>query len=341
MILSRRWFLGFTAGAALLLPSCADKAGSDSKKADGKTRVALITNVTADFWKICEAGAKKAGTEFGVDVIFKMPEELSVGKQKKLIDDVTKLGISGIAVSVINPKEQSADLKLIGEKVNLITMDNDAPDSGRLCFVGIDNYQGGQAAGKLVLDAMPEGGTIAIFIGAMDSDNARKRFQGTVDTLAGQKDAKGPKYGKYELYTGQAITDGGKREVCKPKASDALKNIGTDKPICMIGLYAYNPPAILEAAKSLGVADKIKIVGFDEDPDTLAGIAAGNIVGTVVQDPFQYGFKSVEILAALAKGDKSKLTTDAIPVKVLTKDGGPGRTKVADFEAELKKLLGK
>ena len=140
--------------------------------------------------------------------------------------------------------------------------------------------------------------------------------------------------------TGQAITDGGKREVCNPKASDALKKIGTDKPICMIGLYAYNPPAILEAAKSLGVADKIKIVAFDEDKDTLKGIAKGEIVGTVVQDPYLYGYKSVEILAALAKGDKSKLKVDPIPVRVLTKDGGPGQMKVSDFEAEAKKLSG-
>ena len=46
------------------------------------------------------------------------------------------------------------------------------------------------------------------------------------------------------------------------------------------------------------MANQIKIVGFDEDFATLAGIAAGEIEATVVQDPFAYGYKSVEALAA-------------------------------------------
>ena len=69
----------------------------------------------------------------------------------------------------------------------------------------------------------------------------------------------------------------------------------------MVGLYAYNPPAILEVAKAKSMVGKIKIVGFDEDWDTLKAIAAGEIEATVVQDPFLYGYKSVESLAAKAR----------------------------------------
>jgi ribose transport system substrate-binding protein len=61
-----------------------------------------------------------------------------------------------------------------------------------------------------------------------------------------------------------------------------------------------------------------------------------------------YGYKSVEALAAKAKGDDSKLLKDAIPYRVVTKDGGPDETvnglvvkfpKVADFEAKLREDL--
>ena len=82
----------------------------------------------------------------------------------------------------------------------------------------------------------------------------------------------------------------------------------------MVGLYAYNPPAILEVAKSKSMAGEIKIVGFDEDWETLKAIAAGEIEATVVQDPFMYGYRSVEALAAKAKGDDSKLVKEADPV---------------------------
>ena len=71
-----------------------------------------------------------------------------------------------------------------------------------------------------------------------------------------------------------------------------------------VGLWAYNAPAVLEAAKAKGLAGKVKIIAFDEDDATLAGIADGTIEGTVVQDPFQFGYKSVEILAAEARGTR-------------------------------------
>ena len=120
--------------------------------------------------------------------------------------------------------------------------------------------------------------------------------------------------------------------------------------VCMIGLYAYNPPAILSAAKSKSMVGKIKIVGFDENPVTLKAVAAGEIEGTVVQDPYNYGYKSVEVLAALARGDKSKVeqvkSARSMPYQVITRDGGPDQTidglhikfpKAADYENTVKR----
>lgn len=116
-----------------------------------------------------------------------------------------------------------------------------------------------------------------------------------------------------------------------------------------IGLWAYNPPAIVTAVKDK-VKDKViepgqvKIVGFDEDPVTLDGIADGTVHGTVVQDPFNFGYQAVKIMAALAKDDRSVLPPGGIldvPHRVITKNGGAGRLPVAEFRAELNKLLGK
>ena len=74
---------------------------------------------------------------------------------------------------------------------NLITQDNDAPRTRRKLYLGTDNYEAGKAVGKLVKEAMPEGGTIAIFVGQPDPINAKERRQGVLDELAGKKDAKG------------------------------------------------------------------------------------------------------------------------------------------------------
>lgn len=51
----------------------------------------------------------------------------------------------------------------------------------------------------------------------------------------------------------------------------------------------------------------IKIVGFDEHDETLQAIIDGEVHGTVVQDPYMYGYKSVEVLNDLAAGKELKL----------------------------------
>lgn len=327
------------------------------KKDSGKIKIGVVTNCVAEFWKICEAGAAKAAADYDVELQFREPEKnFDTAAQTTIIESWEKQGFGGIAVSVINPEGQTETLSRISKKIPLITMDNDADRSGRLCYIGIDNYEGGKAVGRLVKKALPDGGTVAVFIGDMKSANGRARTGGVLDELAGEKDAKGTDathpnkpdlkgkmFGKYFLVDGAVKEDGGQTNA-QAVASGVLGRVQGLSNLCMIGLYAYNPPAILADARSKKMAGQIKIVGFDEDRATLDGIASGEIVATVVQDPFMYGYKSVEALAAKARGDDSKLMKEAIPYRVVTKDGGPdemvsGLTiknpKVADFRAKL------
>jgi ribose transport system substrate-binding protein len=306
-----------------------------------------VSNNPELFWTICEAGAIKAGQDLGCDVVFRKPEKGDVPVQMDILNALVKQGYDGIAVSVIDAQNQTPDLQRIAKQTKLITMDSDAPQSNRICFVGVDNYEAGKSAGRLVKQALPDGGTVAVFIGQMSGDNARQRYQGVLDELGGQKGAKGPTLGKYTLFRNDAITDGANRENAQNNAKQVLEQIGGQPNVCLVGLFAYNPPAILEAVKSKNLAKKVKVVGFDEEPNTLAGIEAGEIVGTVVQDPYGYGYKSVEILFAEAKGDTSKRTGTDVPHRLVTADGkAPAGDKgealtVAAFRADFDKKTGK
>jgi len=46
-------------------------------------------------------------------------------------------------------------------------------------------------------------------------------------------------------------------------------------------------------------------VPFDDDPATIAGIMDGAIYGTVVQQPYEFGYKSVQLMSKILAGDKS------------------------------------
>jgi ribose transport system substrate-binding protein len=312
---------------------------------EARVTVAVVTNNPEQFWNICEAGANKAAKEHNVELIFRRPSPGTVAAQMDIVNALVKQEISGLALSVLDPVEQTPDLKRIAGKLNFITMDNDAEKSNRLCYVGTENYSAGRAVGKMVKEVMPEGGTIAIFVGNIASLNSQQRYQGVVDELADQKDAKGPQFGKYTLYRNEPITDDGNRELAQTNAKTVVEQLAGKKDVCLIGLYAYNPPAILEALRSKGLVGKMQIVGFDEDTATLSAIEKGEVYGTVVQDPFNFGYKSVEILAAEARGDKSKRLEAAVPHRIVTKDGIDPKTKKKDrlvateFAVELNKLL--
>ena len=133
-------------------------------------------------------------------------------------------------------------------------------------------------------------------------------------------------------------TDESKQEVCQAHAEDLLNK--RPKVGCLVGLWEYNPPALLRAVKGSGKS--VPIVAFDENDQTLAGVADGSVVGTIVQDPYQFGYQSIKVLAALVKSKDDvfkdwpgieKGNSIFVPHRVITKEN------VEDFKTEVKKIL--
>ncbi len=115
----------------------------------------------------------------------------------------------------------------------------------------------------------------------------------------------GTKHGNYTVHG--PYYDDAQRAKAKANASDVLTKLQGEDNVCMVGLWAYNPPAILNAVRAANMLGKVKIVGFDEDEETLQGIKEGHIHATVVQQPFEFGYQSVRAMAALARDPNAKL----------------------------------
>lgn len=301
--------------------------------------VAYVTNGIASFWVIAEKGAIDGGKDFNADVKVIMPPN-GVEDQKRMCQDLIAQGIDGIAISPIDPDNQGDLLAEIAGNTIMITQDSDAPDSDRRCYIGVDNYTAGRMCGKLVKEAMPDGGSVMIFVGRLGQANARLRRQGVIDELLDRSEDSSryddPNAGavKGEKYTVlDTRTDGFDFAKAKEQAQDAIAkypDLG-----CMVGLFAYNPPLMLDAVREAGKIGEIKIVGFDEEDGCLQGIVDGEIYGTTVQNPYQYGYKSVEVLAALARGDESVIPEGGfinVPARNIRRDN------VEEFWAELKRL---
>lgn len=329
-----------TATALILLSGLCgcDRAPETGTK---RLRIAYMGNAIAPFWTIAEKGARDAAAKFDVDVDVRMPQN-GAADQKRMVEELLARGVDGIALSPADPPNQLDLMKIIAKQTNLITQDSDAPDAPRLCFVGMDNYQAGRLCGRKIKEAMPEGGSVMFFVGRAGQLNGKQRRQGATDELLGRPaDKPGDDAPEAEL-KGDKYTVLGTRtdEVDFAKAKANAQDALTRHPDlgCMVGLFSYNTPKIFEAIREAGKLGKVRIVGFDEEEDTLRGVRDGSIYATVVQSPYRYGYESVRILAALAKGDRSVIPAGKfvdVPAKAVMKGD------VDAFEEELKKLVGK
>ncbi len=334
------WILSaFIMGCGQSNPNAANSEGDSSDR----PHVAYITTGVASFWTIAEAGVKAAGEEVDAQVTVLMPAEGAVD-QKRMIEDMITRGVDGIAVSPIDPENQTDILNKAAKYTKLITQDSDAPQSDRLAYIGVDNYVAGRLCGALAVEAMPEGGKVAIFIGRLEQDNAKRRRQGVIDEILDRSHDptrfdnpdEEIKVGKWHIVG--TYTDQFDRAQGKANAEDAMAR--HPDIAGMVGLFAFNPPLIVEALKQADKLGEIQVIGFDEAPETLQGIKDGYVHGTVVQNPFEYGRQSVIILAGLARGrtlTELGMPEDkfmSIPARQIRKDN------VDEFWAELKSNLG-
>jgi ribose transport system substrate-binding protein len=319
----RNYRLAFAvAGAAV----AAVLAFHGSAEAQGKKTLAFVVNGASDFWKAAEAGVKKAQGELPkYNLVFKYPEQSSAAIQTRLMDDLVAAGTAGIMVSAVDPKTMGEALNRVASQTTLFTTDSDAPSSKRIAYIGSSNVDAGKQAGQLMLKALPNGGKCMGFVGLPGADNARERIEGVRDTIKGSK---------------IELVDVRGDDIDQTRAKRNVEDTLTARPEinCMVGFYSYNTPRIYEALKETGKLGKVTIIGFDEDPITLGGVKEGTIAGTVVQQPYEWGYQGMKLMAGYIEGDKSKIPANGliiVPTKIIDK------ANVDAFWAELKERQGR
>ena len=338
LLFRRPTTLGACALALMLLAGCHNgsnsgdtTAGTTGGAATGgstgggsQTQLAFVTNNASDYWKICSKGVDAAAKDLNASVQFVEPNDGTAATQKQDVDDLLTKGIKGIAISPVDPKNETDYLNTVAAKTNLITSDSDAANSNRLCYIGTDNHAAGLMAGGLIKEALPQGGKIMLFVGKSDAQNAHDRISGIQDALKGTK-----------IQIVDTRTDDTDHARAKQNAADAL--VSNPDLAAMVGIWSYNGPAIYNAVKGTSRAGKIKIIAFDQEEDTMLGIKDGTIYGTVVQDPYQFGYQSITLLNKLAGGDKSVIPASKliiIPTQAIKK------ANIDAYLADFNKKLG-
>jgi len=166
----------------------------------------------------------------------------------------------------------------------------------RSYYIGTDNVVAGGVLGKaartIMQDRKVTSGGYVQFAGYTDNDNARGRMNGF-------KDAVGEDYTELDR-----MPDRTQKEKARDNVRDAMTKHRSEL-VALVGIWAYNAPAIAETVAEQNAVGKYTIATFDADVQAIKEMGAGHIDVMVVQNPFDMGRMTVKLLKAMHLGDDS------------------------------------
>jgi len=272
-------------------------------------RFIFVTNGDDPFWDACNAGlvegAKRSDlASKGLRVVMEKNNGTAQGQIENLRQFGSQGDIAGVAISVIQADNAAIveEMKNLAAKgVKVITVDGDVNRGtfrdARPFYIGTDNVIGGRllgAAAKAILAARGKAsGGYVQFAGFTDNDNARSRMNGFKEAVG----------------TGYAEVDRMSDEMDLAKARDNVRTALVNHPdlVALVGIWAYNAPAIAEVVQERGVRDRMTVVTFDAQAAAIEKMAAGQIDAMVVQNPFEMGVRTARLLAAMHGGDEATI----------------------------------
>jgi ribose transport system substrate-binding protein len=306
-----------TRGLVVALAALTFVAGCNRQDAgDGRTRVAFVMKtLNHPFFLDMQRGAQEAATDTNLQVVVQAAErELDVEKQMQIIENLLQTGIRALIVTPSGSKEiASAIAKANAAGVPVIVVDTRVDPSvvasGNLrlaSFIGSDNYDGGQVAGRFLIEATGGTANVAILEGIPGHETGDSRLRGFRDAL--------------QQAPGMTVVASQPANWERDQGFSVTQNMLQAHP-GIDALFACNDLMALgavEAVAAAGRAGQVRIVGFDALDDARKAIEAGRMEASVAQSPREMGRLAVESAVKLLAGDTLP-EEQTVPIELVTR----------------------
>jgi ribose transport system substrate-binding protein len=294
--------------------------GGDTSDAPRTLRFALIPkSLDIPVFDFARIGGERAAAELGVEVIYRGPDRADELRQKEILESFITQKVDGIAISVLNASFLTPTIdRAIEAGIPVVTWDSDAPESKRIAFYGVDDYESGQIMGQETVKLLDGKGTVA-FITSLGANNLQRRLEGARDVLAQH-----PGITILETYdikedsvrTGEIIATGTNRY---PDLGAWISVGGW--PVFSASALAPVPPTT-------------KFVSFDTVASALTLLREGKVQVLLGQKYFGWGEESIKLLHGIVNGNRPANPIVDSGVDVVTADN------VDAYEAAWKQKVG-
>lgn len=290
-------------------------ACSPTTPADGASqplRVAVIPKGTTHvFWRAVESGARQAERELGVALEWKGPlKENDRAQQIQLVEQFVSQGLDGIAIAPLDHQALVAPVAAATRaKIPVVIFDSDLDGTAGVdfaSFVATDNLAGGKLGGAKLVELCGGAGKAVLLRYQVGSASTDAREKGFLEAVAGKL---------------EVLVDNRYAGATAGEAKDEALNL-LDRLKEAQGIFCSNESAtlgMLLALRQVGLAGKVRFVGFDASPPLVEALRSGEIDALVVQNPRKMGYLATKTLVAAIRGESVAARVDT-GVSVVTRE---------------------
>lgn len=279
-------------------------------KRGGKKRVAVIPKSVAHiFWVSVEAGARAAGKEAGVEILWNGPAlESDFPRQIQIVDSMVAQRVDGIAIAAAERQALVAAIERASDAgIPVVIFDSGADTEKYLSFIATDNVQAGRLGARKMGELLGGKGKVAMILHAPGSFS-------TMDREKGFKQVRDAEFPGLEVVVEQfAMGDQAKARSIVENALSAHSGLQ--------GVFCSTEPAATGAMLALearGLAGKVRMVTVDSSENLIEQMKQDKVHALVVQDPFGMGHRAVMSIVSRLKGATPPRRVDMEP-HVVTK----------------------
>lgn len=286
----------------------------DSPTPAQRLKLAVIPKGTTHvFWKSVEAGARDAGNELDVDIVWKGPlKENDRAQQIQLVQQFVSQGVSGIVLAPLDFKALVGPVKsAVDAKIPVVIFDSplDAtPGKDFVSLVATNNRAAGELGGEELARRLGNQGGVVVLRYMVGSASTDEREAGFLAAIRKHSSINVISDNRY------AGATSGEAKTAALNLMDQVRKAG--------GVFCPNESStlgMLLALKQEGLAGKVRFVGFDASPPLVEALKAGEIDALVVQNPRRMGYLAVKTLVAHVRGEKVEPAIDT-GAAVVTRD---------------------
>jgi ribose transport system substrate-binding protein len=278
---------------SLTLLSCdRDKSKSaSSDKPKPLIGVSLLT-LTNPFFKDMGDTLRAEGEKRGYEVLI-TSGEFDPARQKDQVKDFLVRKATAIILCPCDSKSIGTSIieaNTAGVPVFTADIASIAPGAKVICHVATDNYEGGKVAGRAMVDLLNGKGTVAI----LDHPEVESVLMRTKGFL--EETAKAP-----GIQIVARLPGGGARDKSFAAAQDILQGHSD-----LDAVFAINDPSALGAIAAIekaGKSGKIRVIGFDGQPEARQAVKDGKMYATVLQHPRQIATATIDAIARYLSGE--------------------------------------